>query len=58
MKRVCVKRGELEQIRWENLSKNNKIIDFRPFTQDGSELFRYQAIKQFKLYTGIEYEYS
>jgi len=39
-------------------SKNNKIIDFRPFTQDGSELFRYQAIKQFKLYTGIEYEYS
>lgn len=37
-------------------SNRNKIIDARPFTEDGKEIARLQAIEQFKLYTGIDYE--
>lgn len=37
-------------------SNTNTIIDARPFTNDGKEIARLQAIEQFKLYTGINYE--
>lgn len=37
-------------------SKTNTIIDARPFTTDGKEIARLQAIEQFKLYTQINYE--
>lgn len=36
--------------------KKNKIYDARPITRDGKEIAKYQAIEQFKIYTGIEYE--
>ena len=36
-------------------SKKNKIIDGRPFTKTGKEIFKYQALEQFKLYTGKDY---
>jgi len=36
--------------------KNNVLIDARPFTEEGKKIARYQAMKQFKLYTGIDYE--
>lgn len=37
-------------------SKNNLLIDARPFTEEGKKIARYQAMKQFELYTGINYE--
>jgi shikimate dehydrogenase len=36
-------------------SKKNKIIDGRPFTKTGKEIFKHQALEQFKLYTGKDY---
>jgi len=40
----------------ENItSKKNIIFDGRPFTEVGKEIFRLQAIEQFKIYTGIDY---
>jgi shikimate dehydrogenase len=42
----------------EILSKNNKIIDLRPHTEDGKVVSKFQAIHQFKLYTQINYENS
>lgn len=36
-------------------SEHNTIIDGRPFTKTGKEIFKYQALEQFKLYTGIDY---
>jgi shikimate dehydrogenase len=36
-------------------SKKNKIIDGRPFTKTGKEIFKYQALEQFKLYTSKDY---
>jgi shikimate dehydrogenase len=38
------------------VSNNNTIIDARPHTIDGKEIAKLQAIEQFELYTGIEYE--
>ena len=35
-----------------------KLIDGRPFTQQGKIISMIQAAEQFKLYTGIEYEYK
>lgn len=35
---------------------DNLLIDARPFTEVGKEIFTYQAMEQFKIYTGIEYE--
>jgi len=40
----------------EIISTKNTIIDGRPFTDTGKEIFLYQAKEQFKLYTGIDYE--
>jgi shikimate dehydrogenase len=40
----------------EVVSKKNTIIDGRPFTETGKEIFKYQALEQFKLYTGKDYE--
>ena len=40
----------------EITSNKNIIIDGRPFTDSGKEIFKYQALEQFKLYTGIDYE--
>jgi hypothetical protein len=37
-------------------SIKNKIIDLRPHTEDGKIVSKLQAIQQFKLYTGIDYE--
>lgn len=37
-------------------SNKNKIIDLRPHTDDGKTVAKFQAINQFKLYTGIDYE--
>ncbi len=37
-------------------TSNNFLIDGRPHTKEGKEIALYQAIKQFKLYTGIDYE--
>lgn len=37
-------------------TKNNKIIDARPFTVEGKEISLNQSIDQFKLYTGIDYD--
>jgi shikimate dehydrogenase len=39
-------------------SIKNKIIDLRPHTEDGKLVSKLQAIHQFKLYTGIDYENS
>ena len=39
-------------------SSKNKIIDLRPHTEDGKLVSKLQAIYQFKLYTGIDYENS
>ena len=39
----------------EITSKYNTIIDGRPFTETGKEIFRLQALEQFKLYTGKNY---
>jgi shikimate 5-dehydrogenase len=39
-------------------SKRNKIIDLRPHTEHGKIVAKFQAIDQFKLYTGIDYEES
>jgi shikimate 5-dehydrogenase len=36
-------------------SKRNTIIDGRPFTKTGKEIFKLQALEQFKLYTGKDY---
>ena len=36
-------------------SKRNTIIDGRPFTKTGKEIFKLQALEQFKLYTGKNY---
>jgi len=36
-------------------SKYNTIIDGRPFTKTGKEIFKLQALEQFKLYTGKNY---
>ena len=40
----------------EITSIKNTIIDARPFTDTGKEIFLYQAKEQFKLYTGVDYE--
>tara|TARA_B100002019_G_C21231508_1_gene580323 strand:- start:726 stop:1370 length:645 start_codon:yes stop_codon:yes gene_type:complete len=37
-------------------SGSNLLIDGRPFTGEGKKIARYQAMKQFELYTGINYE--
>jgi shikimate dehydrogenase len=37
-------------------SVKNKIIDLRPHTEDGKLVSKLQAIYQFKIYTGIDYE--
>jgi shikimate 5-dehydrogenase len=37
-------------------SIKNKIIDLRPHTEDGKIVSKLQAIHQFKIYTGIDYE--
>lgn len=37
-------------------SLNNFFIDGRPHTNEGKEISLYQSMKQFKLYTGIDYE--
>jgi shikimate dehydrogenase len=37
---------------------NNTFIDLRPTTPDGKLVAKYQAIHQFKIYTGIDYENS
>lgn len=39
-------------------SEKNKVIDLRPNTNYGKMVSKYQAIHQFKLYTGIDYEDS
>jgi shikimate 5-dehydrogenase len=39
----------------EITSKYNTIIDGRPFTETGREIFKLQALEQFKLYTGKNY---
>ena len=39
-------------------STRNKIIDLRPHTENGKIVAKFQAIDQFKLYTGIDYEES
>jgi shikimate dehydrogenase len=39
-----------------DIDTENKIIDGRPFTQEGKQIALNQAIRQFKLYTGIDYE--
>ena len=39
----------------EIISKHNTIIDGRPNTDTGKEIFKHQAIEQFKIYTGIDY---
>lgn len=39
-------------------SSKNKIIDLRPHTIDGKLVSQLQAIHQFKIYTGIDYENS
>ena len=39
-------------------SIKNKIIDLRPHTENGKIVAKFQAIDQFKLYTGIDYEES
>lgn len=39
----------------EIISNKNTIIDGRPFTDTGKEIFLHQAKEQFKLYTGINY---
>ena len=36
--------------------ENNIIIDGRPFTQEGKIIALNQAINQFKIYTGIDYD--
>lgn len=36
-------------------TKNNMLIDARPFTKEGKRIFKFQALEQFKLYTGKEY---
>lgn len=36
--------------------ENNIIIDGRPFTQEGKNISLNQAIHQFKIYTGIDYD--
>jgi len=38
------------------LSETNSILDLRPNTEMGKQVSKYQAIKQFKLYTDIDYE--
>jgi shikimate dehydrogenase len=40
----------------EIISTKNTIIDARPFTDTGKEIFLHQAKEQFKLYTGVDYE--
>jgi shikimate dehydrogenase len=40
----------------EIVSTKNTIIDARPFTDTGKEIFLYQAKEQFKLYTEVDYE--
>lgn len=37
-------------------ARSNILIDGRPFTEEGKKIARYQAMKQFELYTGIDYE--
>lgn len=37
-------------------SDNFNLIDGRPFTEQGKEIAKYQAIEQFKIYTGLNYE--
>lgn len=37
-------------------SSNNFFIDGRPHTNEGKQIALYQSVKQFKLYTGIDYE--
>lgn len=37
-------------------SNKNKLIDLRPQTKDGKLVAKFQAIEQFKIYTGIDYE--
>ena len=36
-------------------SDQNKIIDARPFADEGKQIASYQAKRQFKIYTGINY---
>jgi shikimate 5-dehydrogenase len=36
--------------------ENNIVIDGRPFTQEGKTISLNQAIHQFKIYTGIDYD--
>jgi shikimate 5-dehydrogenase len=36
---------------------DNTVIDGRPFTQEGKIISYNQSIQQFKLYTGINYDY-
>jgi protein-disulfide isomerase-like protein with CxxC motif len=38
----------------EFISDKNKIIDARPFTDDGKSIAELQAKEQFKIYTGIQ----
>ncbi len=38
------------------ISEDNKIIDGRPFTEEGKQIALEQAKNQFKIYTGIDYE--
>lgn len=40
----------------EIISEKNKLIDLRPQTEDGKLVAKFQAIEQFKIYTGIDYE--
>lgn len=35
---------------------NFNLIDGRPFTEQGKKIANYQAIEQFKIYTGLNYE--
>ena len=35
---------------------DNNVIDGRPFTQEGKIIALNQAINQFKIYTGIDYD--
>lgn len=37
-------------------SNKNHILDARPFTDFGKEIFKLQAKEQFKIYTGLDYE--
>jgi shikimate dehydrogenase len=39
-----------------DVETNGYLIDGRPFTEDGKEIAKLQAIEQFKIYTGLDYE--